>query len=328
MSRTILLLRGVQHYEGQKAYEAGRLKPGVSLKLRWEPDNPHDANAVVVLLASSSEKLGYISRKIASRYRDALVAKRITAAKVSKVSRGRRGSRDLSIYVSIGRRADGSEEVVQLPAHLTSVIQELAIGGGVYEITNAQTGRRYIGSSSSVRRRIRQHFTDAVLGRHQNALFQKDFAGQRGKDFAARVLTLTDSSSVRASEEEAWIQRALRAGKPLYNLTSDGQGRRRSRDPREEVPPISDWNSRYRRRHKDTYRNPATGEVRSPQHFGSWEDKARPSSVGDPDGSPSHFPSPIEARAAFAAQLRKLDQEERERRSPSMVRRIFRWLWP
>jgi hypothetical protein len=47
-----------------EALESDEAAPGRSLSLRPEPDNPHDPNAVAVLL-SSGERVGYVPREIA-----------------------------------------------------------------------------------------------------------------------------------------------------------------------------------------------------------------------------------------------------------------------
>ena len=49
-----------------EALASDRAAPGQPLVLRPEPDNPHDSDAVAVLLASG-EPLGYVPREIAPR---------------------------------------------------------------------------------------------------------------------------------------------------------------------------------------------------------------------------------------------------------------------
>ncbi len=365
---TVLLLRGARHYEAGRAYGAGRLRPGASLRVKWDSQNIHDPNAVVVFLASSGEKLGYISRKIAPKYKDALRARAITSAQIAKIRKGRHGSADLLIYVRLGMTRSGDKSsgggVEELQPGLGLVIGALPTDGGVYEIENSQTGRRYIGSSASIRRRVRQHFSDASIGAHHSALFQSDFRAQEGKGFVARVLVVAGTAAKRAAEEEAWIKRALLAGRSLYNMTSDGQGRQRWSNATPDAPPISDWSgSKYRHRPSPD-RRPATGE--RPATYTNPKE-SRPSPMTAPDVSRAEFAAllrnlgqdtrlgadrrpatgettashtnpnesrrspmtpPDVSRAEFAALLRKLGDDTNQRPRSSLWGRLVTWLWP
>lgn len=240
MSGTVLRLKGVRHYDGPACLAAGRLRVGASLKLVAEPRNPHDSNAVVVLLASTEAKLGYLSKEIAPKYRDALVANRVTSARIAKVTKGRGDRQNLQIQISIGMTSSveptQNKPCAEMPAELSSIVTGLPAEGGVYEIRNTRNDRRYIGSSASMRRRVRQHFLDAALNKHPNPWFEKDFVAQEGVDFTARILAKIDTSSRRLIEEEAWVKRALQEGLSLYNMTSDGQGRYGRKKPLEDAP--------------------------------------------------------------------------------------------
>nr|DAU06974.1 MAG TPA: intron associated endonuclease [Caudoviricetes sp.] len=46
---------------------------------------------------------------------------------------------------------------------------------GVYAIVNLLNNKKYIGSSSSIRRRYRQHFNELSNDKHANPILQKAF---------------------------------------------------------------------------------------------------------------------------------------------------------
>ena len=79
------MLRGTVYYDASKAVLAGTLVAGAGLRLRTEHRNPFDPNAVVVSLAGTHEKLGYLSRSIAPEFARALHERRVKRAYVRKV---------------------------------------------------------------------------------------------------------------------------------------------------------------------------------------------------------------------------------------------------
>lgn len=241
-----LLLRGVFYYEADRAFEAGRLVEGAGLKLAWEPGNPHDANAVVVSLGGTYEKLGYLSQKVAQRYRIALQERRVNSAKVHEVGwyKDRKGRSTLKVVVriAVSRRGPREGDKPQTVSGTSSIADSLPLAGGVYSLTNGRQGRTYIGSTSNIRGRIRQHLRDLSLGVHSNPYLQEDFNRQSGQGFVAHVEELISSASAREEAEKATIAAALRHGRKLYNMTRDGQGRANAgASDGEPPPPISDW---------------------------------------------------------------------------------------
>lgn len=56
------------------ALEAGEGDPPIELTLRREPQNPYDANAVMVCVKQTGEHLGYISKELNEPYAEAMDA--------------------------------------------------------------------------------------------------------------------------------------------------------------------------------------------------------------------------------------------------------------
>lgn len=243
-----LLLRGVTYYDASKAFSAGRLVQGAALRLVHEPQNPFDKNAVVVLLSASNEKLGYLSRNIAPAYHVALLAGRVTSARVRQASYRNRSTGPALLTVAISVTLDIKPEArplknepqdIGIPSGLTDALPTEA---GVYRLTNQEQSRTYIGSSSNIRRRVQQHFRDLIHGTHFNPHLQTDFASQSGRGFAAYVVELVPSLERRSEAEARAIRTALRRSQRLYNMTSDGQGRAGAAASMvETAPSISDW---------------------------------------------------------------------------------------
>jgi hypothetical protein len=246
-----LLLRGVTYYDASKALSAGRLVQGAALKLVHEPQNLFDKNAVVVLLSPSNEKLGYLSKKIAPAYQSALLAGRVTSARVREVSYRNRSTGpallrvEISVTLAIQPEARPSKNEPQDIGIASSLTGDLPTEGGVYRLTNQVQSRTYIGSSANIRRRIQQHFRDLIHGTHFNPHLQSDFASQSGRGFAAYAVELVASVERLPEAEERAIRAALRRRQRLYNMTSDGQGRAGAAASMvDTAPPISDWKRR------------------------------------------------------------------------------------
>lgn len=85
---------------------------------------------------------------------------------------------------------------------------------GVYKITDAETGRFYIGSSMDIRTRRTQHFSDLRHGRHRNAILQAIHDKGRSLEFSVYIVT-------RPEDRLMFEQRCIDLLKPALNLTQD-----------------------------------------------------------------------------------------------------------
>lgn len=96
--------------------------------------------------------------------------------------------------------------------------------GYLYMITNKTNGKKYIGKTNDINRRIARHWTDLIHGRHHSHKLQRAF-NKYGKD----NFTITYSTFVSISKEEL-AQKQIEAIKKYdsyyngYNETLGGEG--------------------------------------------------------------------------------------------------------
>jgi group I intron endonuclease len=84
---------------------------------------------------------------------------------------------------------------------------------GVYAITNLVTGKVYIGSSSDVPRRWREHLSKLTNGNHPNDALQMDWSQYGGKAFSWSFVSECASRSDAIAAEQVHID----ASTDLYN---------------------------------------------------------------------------------------------------------------
>lgn len=85
---------------------------------------------------------------------------------------------------------------------------------GIYEIVNLVNGKRYVGSSVDLSRRLRVHRRHLVVGTHHNARLQRAWKKYGPEAFDFRVVLLCGTESL-IEQEQAAIDRL----KPEYNLS-------------------------------------------------------------------------------------------------------------
>jgi hypothetical protein len=90
---------------------------------------------------------------------------------------------------------------------------------GVYEIVCEETGRVYIGQSTSVTRRVLQHLDDLEADRHSNKLLQHDWNLAPRPDFGFRLVLEIPYTNVSEliRQERTEIERRRNFGVMLYN---------------------------------------------------------------------------------------------------------------
>jgi group I intron endonuclease len=72
---------------------------------------------------------------------------------------------------------------------------------GIYCITNNRNGKKYVGQSVDVSRRIHQHFSQLRKGEHPNEAMQKDF-NTDGHFFQVTYLELNVPQNMLGAREK------------------------------------------------------------------------------------------------------------------------------
>lgn len=218
-----LTIKGTRFYKAQELFEKGELYVGLPLRLRHQPNNQSDKNAVGIYIKRSGKMLGHVSRDIAPKYANLANSGNIIEASISSVT-------ESSGYINIDVHVAYEEnEPASIPANNSSLwlsASSMPSTPGVYAIRNISTGREYIGSSVNLINRIKQHARELENGRHVNHVLQADFTRFGSNGFEASVLLNKPSASeaeLRIIESDK-IKSLLYAGVSLYNLTEDGQG--------------------------------------------------------------------------------------------------------
>ena len=85
---------------------------------------------------------------------------------------------------------------------------------GVYRIINLVNHKQYIGGTSDIRRRRRQHRYDLREGTHRNPRIQEDFDLYGENMFAFLVLEIVKDKSKLVETEQKWIDEL----QPEYNV--------------------------------------------------------------------------------------------------------------
>lgn len=238
-----LAVKGTRYYKAAELLQKGSLSSGLSIRLEHQPDNPHDNNAVAVLVKSTGAMLGHISKELAHKYSALINSGNILEASIASITKE-------GAYIKIDVRIVYEQSDDQLAAKRGSRLWQSAssmpVESGVYAIRNIESGRQYVGSSNNIRGRIRSHIKDLSLGRHANHALQSDFSKLGLNYFEAKVLVSGVSLSHLATEEARRISSFLNAGEALYNLTIDGRGSGRNFHGRSNSAPVSDRLARQR----------------------------------------------------------------------------------
>lgn len=123
--------------------------------------------------------------------------------------------------------------------------------GGIYEIFNSANGKRYIGSSINLRKRIGEHQRKLDAGTHENDRLQKAYKKYGREAFVIRVVELVDERVERLAREQFWIDHHKCADRSVgYNIypiagsptgaSPSDEARRRMSEAQRRRPPISE----------------------------------------------------------------------------------------
>jgi group I intron endonuclease len=85
---------------------------------------------------------------------------------------------------------------------------------GVYQITNTQNGKVYIGSSNKISRRFREHVDQLNANRHINVKLQRAWNKYGSQVFRFDVVEVVESANELVAREQVWLDKL----RPFYNI--------------------------------------------------------------------------------------------------------------
>lgn len=88
---------------------------------------------------------------------------------------------------------------------------------GVYRITNMDTGRVYIGSTTNARKRVKEHIVAITLNSHHNHYFQEEFDSLESLSFTL-IEDVSDPNHL-TYREQVWINHYRNQG-ICYNISN------------------------------------------------------------------------------------------------------------
>lgn len=207
---------GTYYYSGTDLFRQGLLKRGARIDLTPEPHNPHDRNAVAVIL--NSKIIGHLSREAASKYQSLLLRGHLLKANVASCALNSNGSA-LDLKLRVIYETEGSTQ------NRFTACDSVSDVPGVYEIRLASQPT-YVGSSFDLRKRCKIHLRDLRKNRHDNFELQSLFNRYREERFEFHVVSYSKNSNAALEEESEHIKFALSKGAKLLNKTIDGKGYR------------------------------------------------------------------------------------------------------
>jgi group I intron endonuclease len=129
-------------------------------------------------------------------------------------------------------------------------------GAGVYEIRNTVCGRRYLGSSSMLRRRIDAHKYELRHGKHPNVRLQRAWNRDGEAAFQFTLLARLETDEALPTEQRM-LDQARASGEVIYNFAPHADAPMRGRKASPESRALMSEAQRQR------YRDPKEREAQS-----------------------------------------------------------------
>jgi len=215
MNRTTnIKVAGTYYYQGPNLFKSGLMRENSNLTLMPEPNNPHDKNAVAVYF--QTHKIGHLNRDVASKYQALLFSNKVSRITISKCCLSNSGS-SLDLHLAIHYEAEHTSINDCLSC------KTIPNKAGVYEI-RYRNEPCYVGSTSNLQKRCRQHSQTLQRGSHHNSELQNKFNNTAGEGFTFKVIKIAQSPEVAFSVEASHIKALLLKNTKLLNKTADGKG--------------------------------------------------------------------------------------------------------
>ena len=218
----IVTVKGTYFYNVVELVNKKILVIGTEIKLEHDPNNIYDSNAVAIKIKNTGVLIGHIAMDIAPQYADYVNNNMILAAEVSSIEKnnGRLKIKIKVIYDSLKYQPPKIDQF----SNLFQTANELPAVPGVYSITNNITGKKYIGSSQNIHKRLQQHIRNLTIGKHHNDALQVEFIQYGANAFNATSIYLNIDILQLEALEASTIIDYMGANINLYNKTLTGKG--------------------------------------------------------------------------------------------------------
>lgn len=186
------------------------IQQGAALSLRRQPTNPHDENAIQVLL--QNYPIGHLSRRDAAILGPSMDSGvQIKSVRCANSVRVRENTKSFKAYVT-----------VELPAASPKPLQGISKHSGIYKIESKLDNKSYIGQAQDISKRIQQHRNDLILGIHANRELQRLWNKRQPSDFSFSIaekapdeLGAFGLQNWLARREQHWIASERKNGRSL-----------------------------------------------------------------------------------------------------------------
>lgn len=212
------VVKGVWEYSASRLVKEGALTSGMRVTLRREPNNQYDRNAASVYCGRS--KLGYLARNLAAEVVSYLDSGGKYSGVITNVGQQTyKGSKYPTVSVDFSfddlRTPSGAEALFQAATGFVGV-------RGVYLVFNTVENRGYVGSTTDVGQRFRQHISHLINGQHVNHKMSLAWLTHGPQSFQLSLIERIEGADLL--EREAHHIQRLGTHANGYNHSADGIG--------------------------------------------------------------------------------------------------------
>ncbi|QLG93523.1 GIY-YIG nuclease family protein [Pseudomonas yamanorum] len=115
--------------------------------------------------------------------------------------------------------------------------EALSPASGIYAIQNVISGKRYVGSAVSIRKRWTEHRRDLALGRHKNSKLQRAWNKYGSDQFRFVILEHVESLCDLITREQHWMDKleVVASGFNILPIAGSCLGRKHSQETRDKI---------------------------------------------------------------------------------------------
>lgn len=170
---------------------------------------------------------------------------------------------------------------------MSIAVAAFPLASGIYRIWHVDSGKSYIGSSVTLRRRIRDHFRDLRAGAHANPKLQRAWNAHGEDAFRCEVVELDEKSQL-TKREQFYIDSFHAIGATGFNVVPRADRREMSTETRERIaaamrtPENRELMRKYAtgRKHSDEAKAKVSAAARGRKHSASSRSKMSALRIG------------------------------------------------